>query len=866
MSSHTVPKISVVIPTRNSAVIIEDMLTSLSTSTFKDFEVIINDDMISSDNMSEVVGRFSKKLNINYVQENVSMAQGRLTGAEKAMGDILIHLDSDMSVTPDLLQECYEKIGEGYDGLVIPERSVGESFWADVKVLEKKLYQGVGQLESLRVIKKQVYFCLGGHNPSMVFSEDKDLDIRFKDSGYKLSRTDNHLTHKEGSVELASLARKKLGYSGTADVFATAHPAAYHWQANPLHRYWIFARNFEYALKDPAHYFGLYIMKTTEYLFSFLGMVSEKHKKTAGATKPKKAIFKKLGPLVSVIVPTKNSDKFLEACLRSIRAQTYKNIELIVVDNFSTDNTKLVAQKYDAQFYTKGPERSAQVNFGVEKAKGEYVYKVDSDFTLDPNVVCQCIDKAMEGFEAVVVHNTPDITVSWIARLRKFEVDMYKYDHMHSSPRFILKSAYQSVGGFNEQITAGEDYDFRNKLDHAGYRTGFIEAEALHHGEPTSIVAHMTKYYHYGKDITAYTKAEHNSFEKESSSFFGVYLKNWQSLLRHPLKTAALFVYTFFKATFGLAGWVAGKSAKQPANVGVESLRPNLYQKSVIKTVSFFSRRFRNTWFHRLKITNLAYAKLFHSTFKRQTRIIDFRGIKLEVDTNDFSLVPTLMTGDYERAELDVLESTLELGDTFLDVGANIGVYGINAAVKIGKNGEVICFEPIAENLSSLRKNIKLNGVENVTIVDKLVSNKSDLRTKVYMHKDSIGTHSAAVRSDNFRTISTCTIDEVVKKRKLKKVSVMKVDVEGFEGFVLEGASNTIQKHKPVIFIELDKNMISQSGYDFAKIVKLIKANYGYIYLIDERLGALQRVSLGALKGLVNSNVILSSTSLEANL
>ncbi len=260
--------------------------------------------------------------------------------------------------------------------------------------------------------------------------------------------------------------------------------------------------------------------------------------------------------LVSVIVPTKNSGNFLEACLQSIRDQTYKNIEIIVVDNHSTDNTPAIAAKYADSVYTRGPERSAQVNYGVKRAKGEYVYKVDSDFTLEPEVILECIKKAKEGYEAVVVHNTPNENISWIARLRKFEVDMYKYDHLHSSPRFILKPAYMAVGGFNENITAGEDYDFRNKLDSAGYKTGFIEAEATHHGEPKSFWSHMKKYYYYGKDMRAYASAEHNSLSTESVKFFNIYFKNWRLIIRHPVKFTGLLFYTVSKGIFGISGWI----------------------------------------------------------------------------------------------------------------------------------------------------------------------------------------------------------------------------------------------------------------------------------------------------------------------
>lgn len=267
-------------------------------------------------------------------------------------------------------------------------------------------------------------------------------------------------------------------------------------------------------------------------------------------------------PRVSVIVPTYNSSKFLGACLESVVQQTYENIELIVVDNNSTDDTKKIAKKYTDKIFNKGPERSAQVNFGVEQATGEYVYKVDSDFVLDPQVVSQCISETEKGFDAVVVHNSPDIRISWIARIRKFEVDMYKYDITHSSARFVKKRVYQDIGGFNEAITAGEDYDFQNKLNKGGYRTGFIDAEALHLGEPTSFWRHMKKYYDYGRDFVNY-KSENEKESKAQLKFFrGVYLRNWKKFFFHPILGCSFIFYSIFKYAFGASGYLFVKIIK----------------------------------------------------------------------------------------------------------------------------------------------------------------------------------------------------------------------------------------------------------------------------------------------------------------
>ncbi len=268
-------------------------------------------------------------------------------------------------------------------------------------------------------------------------------------------------------------------------------------------------------------------------------------------------------PLVSVIVPTKNSSATLEACLKSIQEQTYPHVEVIVVDNFSTDTTQEIAKKYTEKVFTQGPERSAQTNFGVAQAKGEYVYKVDSDFVLDPEVVQECVEEAAKGFDAVVVHNSPDVRVSWIARIRKFEVDMYKYDLTHSSARFVRKEVYEKIGGFNSDITAGEDYDFQNKLNRGGYKTGFIEAEALHLGEPKHFWSHMYKYYVYGKDFVHYQRENSKESPKQLGFFRWVYIKHWRKFLASPFLSVGFIVYSFFKFSFGGLGYITALKTKK---------------------------------------------------------------------------------------------------------------------------------------------------------------------------------------------------------------------------------------------------------------------------------------------------------------
>ncbi len=268
--------------------------------------------------------------------------------------------------------------------------------------------------------------------------------------------------------------------------------------------------------------------------------------------------MKKVKDLVSVIISTKNSSKTLVRCLNSIIDQSYRQIEILIIDNNSSDNTKVISKKYNIKVFNHGFERSSQRNFGAKLAKGNYLYFVDSDFILNKKVITECIYK-IKDYDAIVVHNSPDIRISWIAKIRKFEVDMYKYDLTYSAARFFKKNVFFDIGGYNEKLIAGEDYDLQNKLNKKEYKTGFIESENLHIGEPRSLLKHMLKYYYYGKDFVNYK--EYNNLEsKKQLSFIRLpYLKNWKKFIFHPGLGICFLCYHTIKFIFGGLGYFSVK-------------------------------------------------------------------------------------------------------------------------------------------------------------------------------------------------------------------------------------------------------------------------------------------------------------------
>lgn len=241
-------------------------------------------------------------------------------------------------------------------------------------------------------------------------------------------------------------------------------------------------------------------------------------------------------PLVSVIVPTKNSGSTVEHSLRSVKEQTYPNIELVVVDNHSKDGTVQLAERYGAIVHTKGPERSAQRNYGAEMAKGDYLIFLDSDIELTPDVVQECIELTQEGFEIITFPERIEGTGFW-ANCRAIEAQCYLGDDTVEAPRFYNKMIFLNLGGFDENLTGPEDWDLREKALSAGYDIGRIKAMTIHHEGVVRPLKRIKKKFYYGKTFDKYISKNPRVAKKQIPFLRRCYFKNWRLLMQHPLYT-----------------------------------------------------------------------------------------------------------------------------------------------------------------------------------------------------------------------------------------------------------------------------------------------------------------------------------------
>jgi glycosyltransferase involved in cell wall biosynthesis len=228
--------------------------------------------------------------------------------------------------------------------------------------------------------------------------------------------------------------------------------------------------------------------------------------------KPTKGISlknQKTAPLVSIIIPTYNSRRTLRQCLQSIKEQTYKRIETIVVDRHSTDETLKIAKDFKAKVFFVAQERSVAKNLGAKNAQGKYLLFLDSDMELSSNVVEECVKLCEErSFDAAVVPLTT-IAIGFLAECRKLEVELYSHDSNYFlMPRFFRKTAFLKEGGFDEKLICGEDFDLARRYERQGYRIGIITQPIRHLEGKLSLKKIVLKAHYYGKSLLPFVSKE----------------------------------------------------------------------------------------------------------------------------------------------------------------------------------------------------------------------------------------------------------------------------------------------------------------------------------------------------------------------
>jgi FkbM family methyltransferase len=169
------------------------------------------------------------------------------------------------------------------------------------------------------------------------------------------------------------------------------------------------------------------------------------------------------------------------------------------------------------------------------------------------------------------------------------------------------------------------------------------------------------------------------------------------------------------------------------------------------------------------------------------------------------------LTGDAEPEVQEALAELIEPGQTVYDVGANIGFFTIFCSRLVGPQGRVYAFEPIPENLVTLRRNIALNKLTNVVVVEQALSastGTAQMFVSPWSAFHSLNVDGASKRENHGPdggeiTVETITLDEFVSQAGVSAPDLVKLDVEGAELLVLEGMRETLRSTQPLLLVEV---------------------------------------------------------------
>ncbi|MGQ0570071.1 MAG: FkbM family methyltransferase [Armatimonadota bacterium] len=183
--------------------------------------------------------------------------------------------------------------------------------------------------------------------------------------------------------------------------------------------------------------------------------------------------------------------------------------------------------------------------------------------------------------------------------------------------------------------------------------------------------------------------------------------------------------------------------------------------------------------------------------------------------------------GSYEFHKRSVFERTVNEGTVVFDIGTHVGFYTLLASVLVGPSGKVFAFEPLPSNLRYLKEHLRWNSIENVTVLEAAVLDRSGEALFDEGPNSSMGRISPSGKVK----VKTVALDELVGRGELPLPDYIKMDIEGAEMLALSGAKSVLAKSRPTLFLATHGMEIHQECC-------------GFLQSLDYQLQAIDGMSL----------------------
>ena len=269
---------------------------------------------------------------------------------------------------------------------------------------------------------------------------------------------------------------------------------------------------------------------------------------------------------LTAVITTRNEAANIANCIHAFDAFR-DQVEIVVVDNQSTDDTKKIATDLGAIVLDKGPERSAQRNLGWQTATSDWVVVLDADMILPRETIDEILTIAEPGEDfrrktkdeaTGLPSNVSSPLAYWIPEIRtgtgirvkarNFERSFYDGTCIDAL-RLFHKSVLSETGGYDENLIAGpEDWELDIRVLATGAKCAVLKNHLIHNEKQLTLKRMLEKKAYYTKSMAAYQAKwkGHPALRKQFGlgyRFFGVFVENgkWKKLLRHPILAFVMY-------------------------------------------------------------------------------------------------------------------------------------------------------------------------------------------------------------------------------------------------------------------------------------------------------------------------------------
>jgi len=218
-----------------------------------------------------------------------------------------------------------------------------------------------------------------------------------------------------------------------------------------------------------------------------------------------------------------------------------------------------------------------------------------------------------------------------------------------------------------------------------------------------------------------------------------------------------------------------------------------------------------------------------------KVKFLEIENLKLAVLDGDYFTIVLEKEKSYEKHFTEFARLSTNESDTVIDFGANLGYHTITLSSLVGNHGKVYSFEPQRIIFQQLNCNVFLNGLDNVYTYNLAVS---EMESEVFINSPDFHNIRPMYTNIGNTPINTNNVGSLVRQisldsLNLPKLNFIKMDVQGSELNILKGGKNTIEKHRPYMFMEVEERQLNLFNITSKDLIEYTK-NLGYsIYKIS---------------------------------